>query len=84
MPLRIASAFGVVLAGACFLYAATVVTGRLLGFIELPGFATIAALLGFLHGCAFIMMGMLGEYVWRIYTEINQHPEAIAEEITEA
>lgn len=80
-PMRIASTFGFLIAMGCFGYAVVVIVARLLGYIEVEGFTPIAALLGFLNGCGFIMMGLLGEYIWRIYQEMDRHAEAVVEEI---
>jgi len=80
-PLRLATGFGFILAALCFSYAFIVVLGKLLGFINVPGFTALAAMLGFLQGCGFIVLGMLGEYIWRIYSEMDRHPEPIVEEI---
>ena len=78
-PLRLMTMMGFLLALGCFLYVAFVIVAKLLGIIPVPGYATIVSLFGFLQGCGFIMMGALGEYVWRIYTEVNRNPEAIWE-----
>ena len=78
-PLRLMTMMGFILALGCFLYVAFIVVAKFLGIISLPGYATIVSLFGFLQGCGLMMMGALGEYVWRIYTEIDQSPEAIAE-----
>ena len=75
----IATAAGLVIAVGCFLYTAVVVIGRILGLIPVPGFAALAAMLGFLQGCAFIFLGLLGEYVWRIYVEMDRHPGPVVE-----
>lgn len=80
-PMRIATTLGFLIAAACFLYAAVVIAGKIFGFIEVPGFTALAALLGFLNGCAFIFLGLLGEYVWRIYQEMDRHADAVVEEI---
>ena len=81
-PMRIATGLGFLIALGCFLYVGVVVLGKMLGFIEVPGFSALAALLGFLNGCAFMFLGLLGEYVWRIYREMDRHAEPIVEEIT--
>ncbi|MDA1069418.1 MAG: glycosyltransferase [Verrucomicrobia bacterium] len=81
-PMRLATGIGFFIALGCFAYATVVVLGKALGLIEVPGFAALAALLGFLNGCAFIFLGLLGEYVWRIYREMDRHGEAVVEEIT--
>ncbi len=80
-PMRLATSLGFLIAVACFAYAAVVIIGKLLGFIEVPGFTALAAMLGFLNGCAFMFMGLLGEYVWRIYQEMDRHADAVVEEI---
>jgi glycosyltransferase involved in cell wall biosynthesis len=79
-PMRLATGAGFFIAIGCFIYAAIVIAGKALGLIEVPGFAALAALLGFLNGCAFIFLGLLGEYVWRIYREMDRHAEAVVEE----
>jgi glycosyltransferase involved in cell wall biosynthesis len=80
-PMRLASAIGFVIAMVCFLYTVVVVVGKLSGLIDAPGFTTLAALLGFLNGCLFIFLGLLGEYMWRIYQEMDRHADAVVEEI---
>jgi dolichol-phosphate mannosyltransferase len=80
-PMRLATGIGFCIALGCFLYVGVVVAGKAFGFIDVPGFAALAALLGFLNGCAFIFMGLLGEYIWRIYREMDRHAEPIIEEI---
>ena len=78
-PMRIATTIGFIISIFCFIYATVVITGKLLGLINVPGFAAIAALLGLLNGFTFIFLGVLGEYVWRIYQEMDRHPDAIVE-----
>ena len=78
-PMRLMTLLGFGLAFVCFLYVAFIIVAKALGIIPVPGYATIVSLVGFFQGCGFIMMGVLGEYVWRIYTEINQSPESISE-----
>jgi len=80
-PMRMATSIGFVIALGCFLYVGVVVLGKATGFINTPGFATLAGLLGFLNGCVFIVMGLLGEYIWRIYREMDRHAGPIVEEI---
>ena len=80
-PMRLASVTGFALATVCFIYTVIVVIGKLAGLIETPGFTTLAAMLGFLNGCTFIFLGLLGEYMWRIYQELDRHADAVIEEI---
>jgi len=80
-PMRLATLTGLIIAAGCFIYTAVVVIGKLLGVIPVAGFATLAAMLGFLQGCAFMFLGLLGEYVWRIYMEMDRQPEPVVESI---
>jgi glycosyltransferase involved in cell wall biosynthesis len=80
-PMRIASAAGLIIAIGCFAYTAVVITGRALGLIPVAGFATLAAMLGFLQGCVLIFMGLLGEYVWRIYMELDRNAQPVVERV---
>ena len=80
-PIRLISATGAVIAFLSFLYGTMVVVSALMGKVPVPGFATIAALLTFLLGLIIVMLGMIGEYLWRIFDEINKRPEVVPDEI---
>jgi dolichol-phosphate mannosyltransferase len=80
-PIRLISAFGVVVAGASFIYGILVVIGAAFGTVAVSGFATLAALLSFLLGLVIIMLGIIGEYLWRIFDEVNRRPEAVIDEV---
>ena len=43
--------------------------------------APVLLLLTFLLGVIIIMLGMIGEYIWRIFDEVNKRPEAVIDEI---
>jgi dolichol-phosphate mannosyltransferase len=45
------------------------------------GFATIVALITFLLGLIIIMLGIIGEYIWRIFEESNKRPETVIEKV---
>lgn len=80
-PIRMISATGAIIAVASFLYGASVVLSALLGRVPVPGFATIAALLTFLLSLIIIMLGIIGEYLWRIFDETNKRPEVVIDEV---
>lgn len=48
---------------------------------EVPGFTTLACLISFLLGIIIIMLGIIGEYLWRLYDNTNGRPEAIVDKI---
>lgn len=80
-PIRLISLTGLVIALLSFVYGALITISAILGKISVPGFATIAALVTFLLGLIIIMLGVIGEYLWRIFDEINKRPEVVADEI---
>ncbi len=48
---------------------------------DVPGFATLAAMISFLLGMVMIMLGIIGEYVWRIFDEVTKRPEVVVDEV---
>ena len=46
-----------------------------------PDRATLAALISFLLGLIIVMLGIIGEYIWRIFDEVNHRPESVVEEV---
>ena len=74
IPLRFASYFGFVVSGVAFVVAAFEIVLRIFTGYNLPGYtSTIFAVL-FLGGVQLIGIGILGEYVGRIYEEIKARP----------
>ena len=51
------------------------------GKIPVMRFASIAALITFLLVHVIVMLGMIGEYLWRVFDEVNQRPEVINDAI---
>jgi dolichol-phosphate mannosyltransferase len=80
-PIRVISGIGVVIALCSFLYGGAVVTSALFHQIPVEGFATVVALVTFLLGLIIVMLGIIGEYLWRIFDETNKRPETVIEEI---
>ena len=81
LPIRFTSLIGLLFSVVSFGYGILVVTLAILGRRDMPGFATLVALLTFLLGLIIVMLGMIGEYVWRIFDEVTSRPEAIIDEI---
>jgi dolichol-phosphate mannosyltransferase len=81
VPLRAMSALGLFVALASFGYGGIVMVNALRGLRTVPGFAALAVLLSFLLGLVIAMLGVVGEYLWRIYDEVSRKPEAVVEEV---
>ena len=74
-PLRIMTGAGIVISAVGFLLACFFITKRLLGIeIAQTGFTTLVTLMLFLGGIQLMAIGLLGEYLARIYDEVKQRP----------
>jgi glycosyltransferase involved in cell wall biosynthesis len=73
-PLRVVSYFGLMLALAALGYGAWVVFDYFWFGADTPGYATIVVGMMFLSGIQLMSIGVLAEYVGRIYEEVKQRP----------
>ncbi len=76
-PLRIASLVGVVCTGVGVLYGLYIIIHRLLNPSIPAGYSSMMAVLLFIGGMIMLMLGMIGEYVGRIYISINNSPQYV-------
>jgi glycosyltransferase involved in cell wall biosynthesis len=74
VPLRIATYLGVGAALLAFVYAVWVVAKTLLWGDPVQGWPTMMAVILFLGGVQLIALGILGEYMGRLYLEAKQRP----------
>ncbi|MFN4167757.1 MAG: glycosyltransferase family 2 protein [Pannonibacter phragmitetus] len=74
VPLRLASIAGVLVSFIAIIYGLFLVTDVLLHGIDVPGYASLMVGLLFLSGVQLISLGILGEYVGRIFNETKQRP----------
>ena len=81
LPIRSISAFGVVTAVLGFLYALTVVYARVMHQIPFTGWAPLMVVLLILGGGIMFMLGIIGEYVWRIYDEVRKKPNYVIRDV---
>ncbi|HVT30423.1 MAG TPA: glycosyltransferase family 2 protein [Lacipirellulaceae bacterium] len=80
-PIRWMSLFGFATALAGFLYATFVIVARLAGWIATgTGFAALMTVVLTGQGITMMMLGVLGEYLWRTYDEARRRPRYIVEE----
>ncbi len=80
-PIRLISAIGAVVAVFSFLYGTSITINAILGNVPVKGFAALAALITFLLGLVIIMLGIIGEYLWRVFDEVNKRPEVVIDEV---
>jgi len=72
-PLQLATVVGFVFSGLAFVAIPVIITLKLLGSY-LPGFSTITIVVLLLGGIQLIAIGIIGEYVGRIYDEVKGRP----------
>jgi glycosyltransferase involved in cell wall biosynthesis len=78
LPLRLLTYAGVFIAGLGFSIGLFFVCKRLLGIeVAQTGFTTLVTLMLFLGGVQLIGIGVLGEYLGRIYDEVKRRPNFI-------
>lgn len=73
-PLQMMSIAGGILAGFSFLLGAWYVFQKLVGFDLTPGLSTTVLVVTFFAGVQLLCLGLMGEYVGRIYDEVKRRP----------
>lgn len=74
LPLRLASITGIALAILGFLYAAFVVIAKIVAGFPVEGWTSLMVVLLLVSGTQLVMLGILGEYVWRNLDEARRRP----------
>lgn len=80
IPLRIATCVGCLSAAAGFLYGLYTIIKRLVNPQVPMGFSSTMAAIVFFGGMIMIMLGMIGEYIGRIYISLNNSPQYVIRE----
>ncbi|WP_019883354.1 MULTISPECIES: glycosyltransferase family 2 protein [unclassified Methylophilus] len=81
LPLRLASLTGATLALLAFAYGAVVVIDALFFHESVPGWPTVVASMMFFAGVQLLFIGVLGEYLARVYDEVKGRPPYIVAEV---
>lgn len=86
-PLRLATYLGLIISIPSFILGIFFILHRLLDFKILgyspqdtPGMATLAVAMFFLGGVVLVILGVIGEYLGRIYIEVKKRPFYLVEE----
>lgn len=82
-PLRIATIIGTLCAGGGFLYGIYTIVKRLLLPDIQAGFSALMSMLVFMGGMIMLMLGLIGEYIGRIYISMNSSPQYVIREVIE-
>lgn len=76
-PLRIATITGALTAVAGFIYGLYIIINKLVHPMTPLGYSSTMAVLLFLGGMIMLMLGLIGEYIGRIYISINNAPQYV-------
>lgn len=80
-PLKLSSYLGVLTALFAFLYGLFIITKALLLGDDVPGFPSLMAMVAFLGGIQLIVLGIIGEYLGRIFNETKSRPLYFVQDI---
>ncbi len=80
-PLRIWTYAGFLLALTSFLFGAFIIVKTLFYGIEVPGYASLISVILFLSGIQIISLGVMGEYIGRIFLEVKKRPVYLIREV---
>lgn len=79
-PLRIWVGVGSIISGLSMMYAFYIMIRTLIFGTDVPGWATLVVANTFLGGIQLLSIGILGEYVARIFTEVKRRPGYVVSE----
>lgn len=74
MPIRAMSLMGIIFSLLGFIYAIVIAYNRMMHNTPFNGWAPIMILILIIGGLIMLMLGIIGEYVWRTYDETRKRP----------
>ena len=83
IPLRVWSYLGFVIALFAFFYGFFIILRTLILDIDVPGYASIITIILFLGGIQLFSIGIIGEYIGRIFLETKRRPLYVVKEVLE-
>ena len=79
-PLRLSTIMGFIVSLFAFIYMCVIVTKTLIWGDEVQGFTTLFVFISFLGGVQLISLGIIGEYLGRIFHETKNRPVYVVKE----
>jgi glycosyltransferase involved in cell wall biosynthesis len=81
LPIRLMSFLGLIIALLGFTYAIVIFFEKIFGRVPFKGWAPIIILILVLSGIQMLMLGIIGEYLWRTLDQVKSRPHYIIENI---
>ena len=82
-PLRVATIMGIITAFLAFIYTVFIVVRTFIYGIDVPGYASLICVILLMGGIQLISLGVIGEYLGRIFVEVKNRPLYFIEEYSE-
>ena len=79
-PLRFATVVGAIVACFGFLFAIFVIIQKLVRPEIAAGWSSLMAMMSFLFGIVLLTLGLIGEYIGRIFISLNRSPQYVIQE----
>ncbi len=83
-PIKLMTNTGILIGSGSIIIGIFFIMKKLFGSAVLPGWTSLIVIVSFLFGVNFIFMGLLGEYIGRIYLETKKRPKYVTEIILDA
>ncbi len=81
LPIRMMSGIGIIVALLGFAYAVVIFVLKLIGDVPVTGWAPLMIVILIIGGVQILLLGIIGEYIWRILAQIRNRPLYIIDEI---
>ena len=81
LPMRIMSLSGIAISFLGFIYALIIIFAKFFGEVPFKGWAPLMVIILILSGIQMLMLGVIGEYLWRALDQVRNRPLYIIDEI---
>lgn len=81
LPIRAATFVGFLAVIASLVYSVVVTVARLLGEVPIDGWTPLILITLFFGGITVFLLGLIGEYIWRIYDEVSGKRQYLVESV---
>ena len=84
LPLRIWTYLGITLAAFAAIYIGIIVVRVLILGVDVPGYASLIVVVLFFSGINMVGLGIIGEYLGRVFSEVKRRPIYLIREVVGA
>jgi len=81
VPLRVWTYVGLIVSLLAFVYASFLILRTVVAGVDLPGYASLMVVMLFLGGIQLISLGVIGEYLGRVFIEVKQRPVYLVDRV---